>query len=51
MKDCELGQLGEIYSPSHVTYNVFVVHNSNGKVTINTYFISGEDVIQLIRRQ
>ena len=38
-------------SPPHVTYNVFVVHNGDWKVTINTYFISGEDVIQLIRRQ
>lgn len=29
----------------------FVVHNDEWKVTINTYFISGEDVIRLIRRQ
>lgn len=51
VKDWGLGELGEINSSSHITHNAFVVHNGDWTIMTETYFISGEDVIHLIRRQ
>lgn len=51
VKDWGLGELGEINSSSHITHNAFVVHDSDRTIMTETYFISEEDVIHLIRRQ